>query len=109
MADTVRSDGLFCLKLVRGFGVGSRASIAQSVKPKSVELWHRCMGHLGEGNLWTLEDIADGINLDPKTSLGVCEPCISGKQTKKHSKMPGRRARRAGELVYSDLCGPISP
>ena len=102
--DTVRSDGLFCLKLMRD----ARAMKAMSVKPEGIGIWHCRLGHIGEENLRKLKPIVEGMKLN-SSSLGLCESCIAGKQTKQNSTTPGKRAGRPLELIHSDLCGRVQP
>ena len=53
--------------------------------------------------------LATGIAVDTNYEIGICEPCQEGKQTRQPSHEPAKRAKRPGELVHSDLCGPITP
>ena len=78
-------------------------------EPESLDIWHRRLAHLGKDNVLKLQDLATGIAVDTNYELGVCEPCQEGKQTRQSSHEPAKRAKEPGELVHSDLCGPITP
>ena len=102
IVDTIRSERLFCLKLVKD----TRAMKVMSVKPESLRIWHRHLGHIGEDNLRKLELMVEGMKLDT-SDLGICESCITEKQTKRNSTTLRKRAGRPLGLIHSDLCGPI--
>ena len=67
------------------------------------------MGHLGEDNVRRLTKMIEGIKIKAKTTVGVCEPCLKGKQTRQSSNKPATRASEPLELIHSDLYGPIDP
>ena len=107
VADTFRSHELFCLKVVKD--VAMKAKVVKDVKAESVELWHRRLAHLNEEDVRKLESMSVGMKVDPSTSLGVCEPCLAGKQTRQPSHTPDKRAEKPEQHIHSDLCGPITP
>jgi hypothetical protein len=47
-----------------------------------IDTWHRQIGHLGEENV---KELAEGMNIMVGTSVGVCEACFEGKQTRSTS------------------------
>src|SRR5205814_1311174 len=100
--------GLFRLKTT----TDSHAMVATQV-PETPELdiniWHKRMGHLGEDNVRRLAKMVEGMKIKSRTTVGVCEPCLEGKQTRQPSHKPATRASEPLELVHSDLCGPIDP
>ena len=53
--------------------------------------------------------MVEGIKIKARTTVGVCEPCLEGKQTRQPSHKPATRASEPLELIHSDLCGPIDP
>ena len=67
------------------------------------------MGHLGEENVRKLAKMVEGMKIKFRTSVGVCEACLEGKQTRQPSHQPATRAKEPLELIHSDLCGPIDP
>ena len=40
--------------------------------------------------------------------FSVCESCLEGKMTKRPFNTKGRRVQDLLELIYSDVCGPMS-
>ena len=40
--------------------------------------------------------------------FSVCESCLEGKMTKRPFNAKGRSAQELLELVYTDVCGPMS-
>src|SRR5277367_4181489 len=67
------------------------------------------MSHLGEDYVRKLAKIVDGMGIKFRTSVGVCEACVEGKQHRRPSHQPATRAKEPLELIHSDLCGPIDP
>src|SRR5579859_5027981 len=109
VATTIRSaGGLFRLRTTND----SYAMAAQvtSVTPElDIDIWHRRMGHLGEDNVRKLAKMVDGMGIKVRTTVGVCEACLEGKQHRQPSHQPATRAKEPLELIHSDLCGPIDP
>ena len=110
IATAVRvNGGLFRLRTP----VDAYALAAQTVPAQTPELdvnvWHRRMGHLGEENVRKLAKMVEGMKIKFRTSVGVCEACLEGKQTRQPSHQPATRAKEPLELIHSDLCGPIDP
>src|SRR5271154_6318789 len=67
------------------------------------------MGHLGEENIRKLAKMVNGMVIKSRTTVGVCEACLEGKQHRQPSHQPATRAKEPLELIHSDLCGPIDP
>ena len=109
IATAVRTNGgLFRLRTP----VDAYALAAQAPAPTpelDVNVWHRRMGHLGEENVRKLAKMVAGMKIKLRTSVGVCEACLEGKQTRQPSHQPATRAKEPLELIHSDLCGPIDP
>lgn len=74
-------------------------------------LWHRRMGHMCMQNLQAMvkKRIVTGINSSVTGALGVCEPCIMGKQCRAPFYRKEKKSTRPLELVHTDVCGPITP
>ena len=70
-------------------------------------LWHLCLNHINPNKIQRL--IKDGL-LEPLDFNGfpVCESCLEGKMTKRPFNAKGRRAQALLELVYTNVCGPMS-
>src|SRR5579859_6948889 len=109
VATTIRAaGGLFRLKTpTDAFAYAAQVT---SVTPElDIDIWHRRMGHLGEDNVRKLAKMVDGMGIKVRTTVGVCEACLNGKQHRQPSHQPATRAKEPLELVHSDLCGPIDP
>ena len=65
------------------------------------------LGHINSNRIQRL--IKDGL-LEPLDfdEFPVCESCLEGKMTKRPFNAKGRRAQDLLELVYFDVCGPMS-
>ena len=105
IANTIREGRLFRLKTVEI----EKAQARVAVRRESVGLWHRRLGHLGEKNVFRLEEMADGMKVDQESTVGVCGSCLEGGQTKNVSTKPRQRVTAPLELIHSDLCGEITP
>src|SRR5438046_10510289 len=81
----------------------------ESTPELDINVLHRRMGHLGEDNVRRLAKMVDGMKIKVRTTVGVCKPCLEGKQTCQPSHKPATRATEPLELIHSDLCGPINP
>lgn len=71
------------------------------INKKDAKLWHRRMGHLNRRSMRMM-----GLPVEEE----VCETCVKGKMTRLpfvSCKKP--RSSRIGEVLHTDLCGPISP
>ncbi|WVZ54781.1 hypothetical protein U9M48_005530 [Paspalum notatum var. saurae] len=73
--------------------------------------WHARLGHLNFQAIRTLACKEMVRGLPELTQMNqLCEGCMAGKQ--RRTPFPAKaehRAERVLELVYGDLCGPISP
>ena len=74
-------------------------------------LWHFRYGHLNFGGLKTLQQKNMVTGLPQITaSSQVCEECVISKQHRNQFPQgKSWRAKKALELVHSDICGPITP
>src|SRR5579859_3429582 len=109
VATTTRAaGGLFRLKTpTDAFAYTAQVT---SVTPElDIDIWHRRIGHLGEDNIKKLAKMVDGMGIKVRTTVGVCEACLEGKQHRQLSHQPATRAKEPLELIHSDLCGPIDP
>jgi hypothetical protein len=110
VAQSVRvAGGLFRLKTPHDSAVALAAQVREPVRELDVKIWHRRLAHLGEDNIRKLAKMVDGMGIKYRTSVGVCEACLEGKQHRHPSHQPGTRATEVLELVHSDLCEPIDP
>jgi len=108
IADTIREGKLFRLKTVQH---SAAKAVTKCETPiEDINVWHGRLGHLGEQNIRKLQSMADGIRVNPKTTIGICEDCQSGRQCRHPNHEPSKHP--ANEIlgrVFSDLCGPITP
>jgi hypothetical protein len=111
VAQSVRvAGGLFQLKTPHDSAVALAAQVREPVRELDVKISrHRRLAHLGEDNIRKLAKMVDGMGIKYRTSVGVCEACLEGKQHRHPSHQPGTRATEVLALVHSDLCGPIDP
>jgi hypothetical protein len=92
----------------------ANASIVQACAAagsEQLDLWHQRLGHLGMNNLQLLKskNMAEGLTFANKDSLGFCEGCVLGKQSRLPFTTSGAtRATDLLELVHIDLNGKQS-
>lgn len=84
----------------------------QIASASGTSMWHARLGHINSEKLKMMinKELIVGV---PKLSSGgeeTCVPCLLGKQTRRSFPQATQyRALKPLELVYGDLCGPISP
>jgi len=70
-------------------------------------MWHCRLGHISENHMKRLHD--DGLlTLFDFESYKTCESCLLGKVTKAPFTCFLERASDLLELIYTDVCGPMS-
>lgn len=70
----------------------------------SMQIWHERLAHLN------MKDVERTLKYQDMTgsSNGVqCESCIKGKMHRLNFPISKSNARKTGELVHADLCGPM--
>jgi gag-polypeptide of LTR copia-type/GAG-pre-integrase domain len=76
-----------------------------------VQLWHRRLGHVAYDTIEKMakDKIVDGLVIHGQQSKSYdCDVCQVSKQSKKpYPKNEAIRANKVGELVHSDIKGPI--
>src|SRR5579859_5480675 len=94
VATTTRAaGGLFCLKTPMDSAFALAAQVTSATPELDIDIWHRRMGHLGEDNVRKLAKMVDGMGIKVRTSVGVCEACLEGKQHRQPSHQPATRAK----------------
>jgi len=82
-----------------------------TAEEQHLELLHRRLGHLNVQYIRKLVDSgAEGIAIkDKEEDFGIyrCDGCILGKQYAEKIKTSTPRNRILGELIHSDVCGPM--
>nr|GEZ47543.1 zinc finger, CCHC-type [Tanacetum cinerariifolium] len=74
-------------------------------------LWHARLGHLNFRSLKsrTTKNLVQGIP-SIKHSINICDICLIGKHARTPFPQQAKyRSKTALDLIYGDLCGPISP
>jgi hypothetical protein len=89
----------------------STVQACAAAESQQLDMWHQRLGHLGLNNLQLLKskNMAEGLTFSPTDSLGFCEGCVLGKQTRlPFNKSGATRATDLLELVHIDLNGKQS-
>ena len=74
---------------------------------ETMDLWHHCMGHIGEATTRSLLKSVKGVTFPPGDGLSKCEPCIIGKHARSpHPSSSTPKSTKLLELVHCDICGP---
>jgi GAG-pre-integrase domain/Integrase core domain len=86
-------------------------SIASVAAESSVNLWHARLDHVSKA---TIRDMvrkkkAKGITLREGEDVIDCDECCTGKQTRKTFSGRISTAKKVGDVIHSDVCGPILP
>ena len=101
-------NNFYLIHLMKPFAKASQSNTAlAAINGKTVQMWHSCLGHLGEQNIHRLVTISEGINLTKPPSKDTCAPCtIASLHTEPHKSSiePGKHFL---ELVHNDVIGPM--
>ena len=83
------------------------ALIASQKIPLST--WHQRLGHVASKTVQTMasRNIVEGLNLDDTPTSILCSGCLYGKMHRRSFPKGKKRAKRVGELIHADLCGPM--
>ena len=76
----------------------------------SLATWHRRLAHVNPKTILRMASrkLVDGLELtNTSTPLHPCAACAYGKQRRSSFPTGRTRASRPGELIHSDLCGPM--
>jgi hypothetical protein len=71
--------------------------------------WHQRLGHVASKTVQTMasRNIVEGLNLDDTPTSILCSGCLYGKMHRRSFPKGKKRAKRVGELIHADLCGPM--
>ena len=88
------------------------ALMAQESDDGNATLWHERLGHINI--IYILDTVrkgaVKGITIEEVRGKVDCEHCILGKATRTpFRRITDRKPREIGELIHSDLAGPIEP
>lgn len=78
--------------------------------PKSLENWHRRLGHLNVQKLINTERSKAilGMHIDKRKEKMKCEVCLRGKMTRTPFPTTSEKGTAESlEIIHSDVCGPI--
>lgn len=67
------------------------------------------MGHLGDGSLERLFDMADGMDNYRLDGECICKACVQGRMKGRPHNSRLRRGEHTNFLIHSDIAGPIDP
>ncbi|UYV73291.1 hypothetical protein LAZ67_10002537 [Cordylochernes scorpioides] len=92
--------------------IKAKQSSQTHVAQLSLDIWHQRMGHVNPIKLSQMFEnnvFEDDIKIREKPDSLLCEACIYGKQNRKvfHAST-SPNSTYPGELIYSDVCGPMS-
>ena len=100
---------LYCLNIL----AKEASSTALAVKETcaSLSTWHERFAHLNYKTILKMATLknASGLNLTEGNTnqAAPCEGCILGKMHRLPFKVGRTRATEPGQLIHSDLCGPM--
>ncbi|UYV84036.1 hypothetical protein LAZ67_X000937 [Cordylochernes scorpioides] len=92
--------------------IKAKQSSQTHVAQLSLDIWHQRMGHVNPIKLTQMFEnnvFEENIKIREKPDSLLCEACIYGKQNRKvfHAST-SPNSTYPGELIYSDVCGPMS-
>jgi len=76
----------------------------------NIDLWHERLGHLSESKMKELlqNNMMVGLDFKMEDHLSFCPVCSIGKQPRqKFVTADSIRTKDIGEVIHSDVCGPI--
>ena len=72
------------------------------------EKWHNRSGHIGKQRVFDLHKHVDDVPKLSTSHAPLCEPCEKGKAHMQPYTGSMERAKKPGEIVYSDVAGPYA-
>ena len=75
---------------------------------RSVEEWHRILGHCNRNDVLKLENVVDGMKISGKGKFD-CGTCHLGKMAQEISRKADARSERPLSFVHTDLSGAVTP
>lgn len=108
MCATITENNLYELKIKAV--VSDTCNLVQSDQ-NNIKMWHERLGHVNLKQIKSMsaDNVVEGLKLNnsDKTDF-VCEACAYGKQCRFPFHKSIRGELQPGDLVYSDVCGPMS-
>lgn len=105
---TMTENNLYELKIKAV--ISDTCNLVQNDK-SNMKIWHERLGHINIQNIRNMsaENTVEGLNFDNNDKADfVCEACAYGKQCRFRFHKSVRGELQPGDLVYSDVCGPMS-
>ncbi len=98
--------GLYCFQETASKNESNHAALITSKSSADINLWHRRLIHANEDVIKHTHKSATGT--DKLTGEMIpCHPCALGKASKRPFKSKFQDATVPGEIVHSDLAGPL--
>lgn len=72
----------------------------------SLRIWHERLAHLNLKDVKQVLNI-EGIKATEQVSKFLCKACVEGKMHRLSFPTSKSNARKIGELIHADLCGPM--
>nr|CAH0098495.1 unnamed protein product [Daphnia galeata] len=92
--------------------INERDAAYSATKGTSMAVWHQRLAHVNTKTIRRMftQGIVDGLDLHqtPEEKSSPCWGCAEGKMHRTSFKEGRNRATRLGELIHSDVCGPMS-
>lgn len=94
-----------CVKTLKS----SENAEVNMVATGTLKIWHERLGHLNKSTLKELfaKNLVDGVKLTGEEDF-FCEGCVYRKQHRLKFPPIKKTETKPGELIYSDVCGPMS-
>ncbi len=109
----LNSDKVICLRTRRN---KTRKAVRKLTTKQVLErklkghLWHRRLGHISTNYLQHLKHATEGTDdLLISTSVANCNECARAKLKRKPYTKKRDRVTRVGEILHTDIVGPIQP
>lgn len=86
-------------------------TLLSKVTSQPIHVWHQRLGHIHFDRIKQMESsgAVDGLSISTSDKSKFCEGCVFGKHHRQPFPTDGRnRAKRIGEIIHSDLVGPMS-
>ena len=111
MTATRVENKLYRLNLRNNSSMEAHNAEDQQKQISKIDLWHERLGHLSESEMKKLlrSNMMEGLDFSLDDKLSFCPVCSIGKQTReKFIATDSIRTKDIGEVIHSDVCGPIN-
>lgn len=83
--------------------------VCNVVQKLDLKTWHERLGHLNVKEIQKMckNNVITGVDLSDCEKF-VCEGCAYGKHARRPFQKSSRQSPQPGDIVYSDVCGPIN-